>query len=258
MTAPELPIVEGGRIHPDLVPRVLGLMLWPNDELAQEKFIVRVFSDAAANDGLRVNLDPNSMKLILSSPPHPLSPEGDPRVWRSGELAGMQLAWLFSMAMTGVAEPSRDKARKIVECVLLRDGQHACSEKILNDAWRDHGSVAHLWAAFVLRDHSFKKFDYLGEGVPPYTAFHDFVHFLLAAEQIRAFSEAYEPMKKAKLKQAETMYRLPFLPPIEWHAEWPPLGTSVFTRKEAERFLEAAAHLGPRKGGRPPKQRRGV
>jgi hypothetical protein len=259
---PILEITDGcGRCLPDAVGRTFAAMIFPQAEQARDhaEFVLRTHAL-----GLRephVVTDPQLLATIMNSRPHPLSPWGDQAGWRRGQLAGMQLAWLYSLRVQGRADASRRLVRHLVECLMTEIGE-PCSEKPLNDAWSSHGPVAHLWAAWLLRGEQFRRFEYLGECVPPYGADEDFRLFIWQAEQIRQFAVDYNPTRTARLlhsgrgNDSSDFWELPpNWPPLAWHAAWPRIGNEIYRlTPRIEALLDRRGTTKSRPGGRPRKQ----
>lgn len=253
---PTLDVTDGqGKLRDDFSVRVIAVMLYPGADNAtlREEFVARCTAECRAR-GVAVPLDGITLRLALDADHHPLAPKGNPKPWRAGTLAGEQLAWLFSLVHGGVAGASMGKARYLVECGLSAEGMPG-GEKHLADAWRSHGSVAHFWAAYILRNGTFHRFAYLGDDTPPFSGTVDFIRFLWEAEQIRHFATNYRPNKKARLFEGRVkMMTFPTdMPSIPWHPGWPPLGVAYFVvTPKIERWLNGY-HDGPpsKRVGRP-------
>jgi hypothetical protein len=255
-----LDITDGnGRIRHDVFARILGVMLHPgaNDGVVRESFVARCAAECRAR-GMEVPFDDAMLRLVLEGEHHPLAPKGNPKPWRSGMLAGEQLAWLFSLVVGNAPNASMGRARYLVECGLSAERLPG-AEKYLADAWRWHRSVAHLWAAYILRDETFHRFECLDDDTPPLSGRVDFIRFLWEAEQIRRFAVGYRPNSKVRLFEGRTeMWTLPEdMPAIAWHPGWPPLRIPIFavTPEIQQRLSLYGCRHGPpaKRIGRPPK-----
>src|SRR4051812_40518837 len=99
---PALPIIDHhGRVRTDGVLVAFAVMLFPgpHQEALRQSFIARCIVDAAAkpNGADALLLDCGLLRRALDASPHPVSSQGNREPWRSGEIAGMQLAWMYSM-----------------------------------------------------------------------------------------------------------------------------------------------------------------
>jgi hypothetical protein len=254
-----MPILEitdgGGRCLPEAVCHTFAAMIFPQAEQTRDRAAFVLCTHAMGLRGY-ILTDPHSLAAAVNARPHPLSLWGDRAIWRRGQLAGMQLAWIYSLQVQGRTDASRRLVRHLVECLMTEIGE-PCSEKPLNDAWSSHGPAAHLWAAWMLRGEQFNRFEYLDPGVPPYTADEDFRLFIWQAEQIRRFAIRYNPTRTTKLLHAGSFWELPpDWPQLAWHPSWPRIGSEIFRlTPRIEALLDQRGTTKPRRAGRPPKRR---
>lgn len=159
--------------------------------------------------------------------------------WLQGELAGHILRILFLLYHEDAQRTSWNSATAIVARIASQNRIRASRSTLYK--YRDRFmTVAHLWAAWVMRGHS------LGQDLPDnIDAATDFQIFLAEAETIRNWGQEFVPAYKGAK---------PFLPdevwqPPEWWkppeaATWPrPVG-SVLVNKLSEKDLQLVKPAG--------------
>jgi hypothetical protein len=132
----------------------------------------------------------------------------DERIW-GGTATGELFKVLFALFNTDIALTSWNKAARIAELTATR-GEASGSRSAQWNARRRFLSVAHLWAAWSIREGRFEAHPELG-----YDAYDDFQSFLTEAEILRKWGQTWQPPREGSK---------PLLPPDVWHVpeNWEP------------------------------------
>jgi hypothetical protein len=209
-----------------------------------------------------IEIDPQLVRPLAHAPLHPLHPHGDLRPWLNGELAGAQLAWLYSLERAGVQGASRRMAKHVLEWVFDYHGLPG-AQTTFDNAWRSHGSVAHLWAAFILREKQIREFPSLICRGVDHGDKADFARFLREAEVLQEFMLSYKPTRTTRLLGSgnssgrQSVWLVPSgRHEVEWHPNFPPPNHRAFRITEKIRdFLNKFPNQPPQKKlGRPKRE----
>lgn len=143
----------------------------------------------------------------------------DERLFR-GSIAGELLKAYFVLSEQNPAVASWENAIRIMERTTARD-QARGSRTLCREALRDFKSVAHLWAAWTLRDRQF-----ITDHTTGYDGWTDFQFLLAEAEILRDWGQHWRPPRaKAPTPLPEDVWRVPeaWRPP-DRQPGWPMTG----------------------------------
>jgi hypothetical protein len=230
--------------HPEPLAATLGVMLYPGEDEADRKR-ARAYAAQFLAEPLRRlheaggSLSYEELARIHADTGVPLDDLKDR--WRNGTATGERFKALFALAHTDPDLASWGNATKLVEANAAIH-QVSGSRSLLYEARRRYDSVAHLWAAWCIRDRQFRSDPDVG-----YEGWHDFQFFLAEAEVLRRWGRTWQP-DRAKSE--------PPLPVEGWHVpdgweppqrqrDWPRTGGIPGLTVTAELLV----HL--RKAGRP-------
>jgi len=197
--------------HPEPFAATLGIMLYPgagDDRRKARSFPtfwlakpIRRLSEAG--HGLSAHV----MLRLLTDGGEPLHDLADR--WWGGTVTGELFKALWALYHTDAALASWNNAVRIAETTAAR-ARVSGSRSGLWKARRRFHSVAHLWAAWVIREGRFETHPHLG-----YDGCADFHSFLAEAEILRAWGQEWLPPRS----KSE-----PLLPRDVWHtpAKWAP------------------------------------
>ncbi|MEM6414331.1 MAG: hypothetical protein AAF720_06705 [Pseudomonadota bacterium] len=162
--------------------------------------------------------------------------------WWHAQMAGEQFKIYFALYHTDEALASWGNATKILETQLAKNRLKG-SETTIKNAQRQFSRVAHLWAAFSLREWKFSTL--------PHTSYDkavSFLFFLFEAEKLRDWGQRWQPKAhKSKPPLGDDVWRMPpgWRPP-EKEPGWPDAAGELPIVKLSK---EQTADLRPR--GRP-------
>ena len=165
--------------HSDPFAATLGVMLYPGvDEASQRQ--ARAFTAQALAEPLR-RFHEAGHRLAYEDLARIFSDAGTPlddikQRWWDGLSTGETFKALFALAYTDRTLASWGNATKLAELAAEENKVHA-SRSSLYDARSRYGSVAHLWAAWCIRERRFQSDPDNG-----YEFWHDFQFFLAEAE----------------------------------------------------------------------------
>lgn len=141
--------------------RVLGVMLFPNDQAMREQFMATRLTELEVSrfgDGARLEVDARTLRLLLEAPSREemgrTVAEATKRATYSGDILSMvYLMDRFKDRHPAFDRPSINKAVAFCkEFGLMHkfgDGDKMYySEKKIRECWDEFKPVAHLWAAF--------------------------------------------------------------------------------------------------------------
>ncbi len=140
--------------------------------------------------------------------------------WWAGSATGEVFKVLFALHNTDQRLASWNNATKIAEAVAGRL-QHIGSRSKLMTARSAFSGVAHLWAAWVIREGKFHQEPEIG-----YDFATDFQFFLTEAEILRSWGQSWVPARaKAEHPLPKEVWRVPddWTPPMR-HPSWPHTG----------------------------------
>jgi hypothetical protein len=203
---PDLPLD-----HPEPFAATLGVMLYPGtDELETRK--AAAFQSYLMAEPIR-QLTAAGYKLPQDTLLHLVLHAGEPledlkKRWWQGTATGELLKTVFALYHTNPALASWNNAVTIAERVA---GRKKGARSMQWGARRRYLSVAHLWAAWCIREGQFKTCPEVG-----YDGYDDFQSFLTESEIIRHWAQSRLPARKNSTR---------LLPPDLWHVgeDWHPL-----------------------------------
>ena len=232
--------------HSDPFAATLGVMLYPGvDEASQRQ--ARAFTAQALAEPLR-RFHEAGHRLAYEDLARIFSDAGTPlddikQRWWDGLSTGETFKALFALAYTDRTLASWGNATKLAELAAEENKVHA-SRSSLYDARSRYGSVAHLWAAWCIRERRFQSDPDNG-----YEFWHDFQFFLAEAEILRQWGQSWRADRaKSKPPLPEEAWCVPeSWEPPERQDVWPPTGRI----HELTIRADCLAHL--RRPGRPKK-----
>lgn len=209
--------------HPEPFAATLGVMIYPGtDELDARR--ARAFAAQFLAEPVRRSVEaghelPNDVSTRL------LVDAGEPLTdiqerWREALLVGEVFKVLFILAKNDADLASWSNAIKLVDLA----GKRARSKGARTALWqlrRRYFSVAHLWAAWSIREGKFGALPAVG-----YSGYDDFQCFLTEAEILRDFGQNWRPRRaKSQPPLPADVYRVPngWSPPAR-KAGWPYTG----------------------------------
>jgi len=140
--------------------------------------------------------------------------------WRGGLWTGDLFKVWYALAQSHQEFASLENAIRIAELSATRTGDSGVRSSFMQ-ARKQFVTVAHLWAAWSIRDGSFVIKPEVG-----YNGFADFQAFLMESEILRDWGQNWRPNRaKAKPPLPAEMWRVPedWLPPAR-QAGWPEIG----------------------------------
>jgi len=166
--------------------------------------------------------------------------------WRDGTAIGQIFKAFFALYCTDPTLASWKSATKLATITASQHGESG-SRALLYNIRRDFRSVAHLWAAWVIRGGRFQSNPEVG-----YQLDHDFQFFLNEAEGLRHWGQTWRPARsKAEPPLPEEVWRVPdgWSPPTR-QPGWP---MGVGRVREMTIHEDLLARAGLRGPGRPKK-----
>jgi hypothetical protein len=162
-----MPLIETSGDWPEDLIRVRSVMHWPgpDDEEARHQFFVveAVRAYLSDHNAPSIELPVSTIQTLLAAPSTEELKKQRAKSTKTGMLAGMVLIFMFLMdryserlPSTGAAGASLNKAFTLTagwasDGTTWGDGSPMPrSDKTVQHAWRDFGSVAHLWAALEM------------------------------------------------------------------------------------------------------------
>jgi hypothetical protein len=226
--------------HPEPFAATLGVMMYPGvdgaDPLKARTFAAQYLSVPLQRFHDAGNVLPYEQLLRIATgagaPLDDLKKRNQP-----GRVMGEMLNTFLALTNTAPALASWSNAGRIVEKTV-----HASARTTRFNARSAFISVAHLWAAWSIRDGRFMEYPDVG-----YSGYDDFQSFLAEAESLRDWGQKWRaPRAKSE----------PVLPPDVWRVpdDWkPPERQPGWPRTGAIPFLEVRPELldGIKPQGRP-------
>jgi hypothetical protein len=210
--------------HPEPFLATLGVMLYPgtdNDDPSKARAFAAQWLSKPFSRYCEAGhkLPYESLARIVSDGGELLN-DLDDRFW-GGTATGEMLKTVFALSNSDPRRVSWNNAVKIFELVASRHSVKG-SRAILLEAKRRFLPVAHLWAAWCIREGQFRE-----RPDVKYDGFDDFQSFLTEAEILRSWAQTWQPprAKSSPLLPME-MWQVPatWRPPVRLPG-WP--NTSV-------------------------------
>ena len=216
--------------YPEPYALTLGIMLFPGDD-EPDRQQAKAFASHYVTERLPLlnrmglSLSDEELNRVLDD----ANPPVDPRErWRKGTLTGEMFRVFLTLAHT---EPALATWANVMRLVEIRSAKHngSASESTLYAVRKQFGSVAHLWAAWMIRRDKFRAdFGLLGPGHV------EFESFLAESEVLRHWGQTWHHERdKAEPPLPAEVWRVPddWRPPAQqtgWaqtgdipHLEWP-------------------------------------
>ena len=233
--------------HPEPYLATLGVMLYPGtDETDRNKAaafaaqnLAKITRDVEEARGL-LNLDET---IRLFSDTGTSLDDVEKRRWQ-GTAVGQVFKTFFALYNTDPDLASWENGTRLAEKTAQKHKERG-SRSALLEARRRFRTVAHLWAAWCIRDGKFVEHPDAG-----YEYWHDFQAFLAEAEFLRLWGQTWKPSRsKSKPPLPEDVWRVPddWSPP-ERRPDWPPIGQIPILTVEPKEIATL------RKAGRPRKK----
>jgi len=204
---PDLPLN-----HPEQFAATLGVMLYPgmgaSDQRKARAFTAQYLARPIEN-AVKAghNVPRETLLRVVVDGGEPL--EDIQRRWNWGLAIGEVFMTVFALSFSHPRLASWNNAIEIYVKAAAR-AKRAGSHTALKETKRHYQTVAHLWAAWVIREGEFKPKPEIG-----YDGFADFQSFLTEAEILRDWGQNWHaPRAKSK----------PFLPADVWRVpeDWRP------------------------------------
>jgi hypothetical protein len=203
--------------HPEPFAATLGVMLYPgsndDDPPKARAFTARLVAESVKRATEAGCVVPRDILLCVVKDVGWVLPDLDNRLW-GGTATGELFKTLFALANTNTTLASWNNAIKVFELVAARESlarPHKAkgSHTELSNAKRRFLSVAHLWAAWCIREGRFSARPEAG-----CDGYDDFQSFLIEAEILRGWGQTWRPPRAKSL---------PFLPTEVWRVSeaWP-------------------------------------
>lgn len=206
--------------HPEPMAATLGVMLYPglDDESRRS---ARAYTAQFLSEPIRRfthaggTLSHEDLLRIATDPGVPLDDIDDR--WWDGSCMGVMFMNYFVLFRTDPRLTSWENAIKLTE-VNATKHELPGSRSSLQDIRRRYGSVAHLWAAWCIRDREFRSDPEVG-----YEGWHDFQFFLAESEILRHWGQNWRRKEsRAVPPLAADVWRVPddWEPPVR-EPNWP-------------------------------------
>jgi hypothetical protein len=199
--------------HPEPFTATLGVMLYPGTDDLEKRKAAAFQIYWLAEPIRRLNADSHhlSQNTLLHLALHAGEQLEDlDQRWWQGTATGELLKVLFALYNTNPALASWNNAIRLAERVAVC-ARAAGSRSAQFDARRRYLPVAHLWAAWCIREAKFET-----RPKARYEGYADFQSFLAESEIIRHWGQTWLPARRDST---------PLLPPDLWHVGegWRPL-----------------------------------
>ena len=209
--------------HPEPFAATIGVMLYPGTAGA-DPIKARALASQVLAEPLRQfhqggqTLSYDDLLRIATDGGQQLTDLGE-RIW-GGSATGEVFKALFVLVRTDIALASWNNAIKIAELTATRY-KASGSRTAAWDAIGRFLSVAHLWAAWCMRERQFVTYPDVG-----YDGYEDFQSFLTESEILRDFGQNWRPRRaNGKPPLPEEVWRVPpGWAPLERQPGWPPTG----------------------------------
>jgi hypothetical protein len=232
--------------HPSAFAATAGVMLYPGED-GEEQEKAAEFAARYVNAAIQQHLDKGGelvpeLQLRMEVDPNVRLDDFETRLW-DGSVTGVLLQTLFELYQTDPDLASWENAIRLTERTAAKFKVSGSRTSLWSARSRFH-TVAHLWAAWTIRDRQFQT--QLEAG---YDGVDDFQSFLTESEIIRHWGQTWRPRRaNAKPLLPKEVWRVPedWAPP-DRQPGWPRTG-GIPGRTVPPELL-----AGLRKAGRPRK-----
>jgi len=203
--------------QPEPFAATLGVMLYPGTDDLEKRKAAAFQMHWLSKPIERLHAD--GRELSYSTLLHLITKAGEEledldKRWWQATATGELLKTVFALYKTNPALASWNNAAKLATRLSARERRatrHPASRSEYWAARRRYLSVAHLWAAWCIREVNFETRPEIG-----YDGYADFGCFLVESEIIRVWGQSSRPSRESSS---------PFLPPELWYVgrDWRPL-----------------------------------